>query len=788
MNAMVHDVKYAFRQLLKYPGTSLIAALALAFGIAVVTLLFSMANCLLLRPLPFEDSDRLVLFERVHPETHERCPFLMAEWATVRKATQSFEAIAGFSWFGHAELTGSGLPDMRYRSSMASANLLDVLREKPLKGRWFTPEEERPGSPRFVVLSCRAWQHDFQGDEEIVGRSVNMDGQPATVIGVMPDGFHFPFNEDLWTNLKWDHPTGVEVTPIGRLKPGVSLESARAELKVLGVRWAELLVPNFAQSIKEIAKGHPNWDPHDTELLLTEARRFEKYTLVRPQGFFDYFYHGDTMWPIWVVVALGFCILLVACVNVAGLLCARASTRLRELAVRAALGASRRRLIAQMLWEGLMIAAIGTVGGLLLSSWGGQILSFYLSQRPDQPFWFRLVHDWRVFAFATCALVFAGLASSLIPSLQSTRLDVNTILKDAHLRGSALHIGRFHRWLVVGEVALSLPLVLVAGAMVKAMASAYASFPAGHPGRVLTARIEPAEDATTGDSLELVSRLQALPGIRSVALSERIPGLIHGRTESIELEGQTNALQVESRSAFVEVISPHYFRTLETSLLQGRDFAETDGDNATPVAIVNEAFAQKQWPGRSALGMRFRCPNHDSDWLTVVGVAPNLHMQGMFERQSDGSGFYLPCTQHPLMGMTVFIRAGRSSASDRCAARDGAHTGAELVRAFDHHVVDGHGKCGREPADFCMALCRAGLGDTPAGLDGNRGTAVFYGCAAYERIRCPAGSGCYRSRCLATRAARRCDPVDFGACVWTGACVGRRSSADRSSIDGGLSL
>lgn len=676
MSALIHDMKYAFRQLLKYPGTSLIAAMALAFGIAVVTLLFSMANCLLLRPLPFENSDRLFLLERVDPKSHERCPFWMAEWATVKEETESFEAMAGFSWFGNTELKGEGLSDVRYSSSMASANLLDVLREKPLKGRWFTPGEERPGSPRFVVLSYRAWQRDFQGDEQVLGCTVHMDGQPATVIGVMPDGFHFPFNQDVWTNLKWDKLLALEVIPMGRLKPEVSLASARAELEVLGLRWAEQIVPHFAQSIEELTSRRSNWDPNETEHLLAEARRCEDYTLVRPRGFFDYVYYHETMWPIWVMVALGVCILLIACVNVAGLLCARASTRLRELAMRSALGASRRRLIAQMLYESLIIAVIGTVGGLMLSSWGGRVLSFYLSQQPDQPFWFRLVHDWRVFVFAACALVFAGVASGLIPSLQSTRLDVNKILKEADGRGSGLHLGRFHRWLVVGEVALSLPLMQVAGATVKAVASAYASFPAGHPNHVLTGRIESmaGADGRTDGRLALIPHLEALPGVESATLSERLPGFTQGRIESIELDGPSNQSQAQSHRVFVEVISPHYFRTLERNLLQGRDFAETDGKEAMPVAIVNEAFARRRWPARSALGQRFRCPNRGSDWLTVVGVAPNLRMQGGYNRPSDGCGVYLPHAQHSAMGMTVFIRVPGDPLRLTGALRETVHT------------------------------------------------------------------------------------------------------------------
>ncbi len=275
---MTTDLEYAFRRLLKCPGTSLVAVTALAFGIGAVTLLFSVVNCLLLRPLPFEDSQQLCLLERLHPETLERYPFLTAEWPTLRNATQSFEAMAGFSWFGHTELTGPGLAPRRYRSAMASAGLPEVLRVGPVKGRWFMLDEEHPDSPRVAVVSHRIWQRDFLGDETIIGRTVSMDGQPATVIGIMPEGFHFPFNEDLWTNLQWDRRLGPEFTPIGRLKPGVSPASARAELDVLGPQWARLLGSHLASNIQEMQKRAPDLDSSG---LLADAKRHEACTLVR---------------------------------------------------------------------------------------------------------------------------------------------------------------------------------------------------------------------------------------------------------------------------------------------------------------------------------------------------------------------------------------------------------------------------------------------------------------------------------------------------------------------------
>jgi putative ABC transport system permease protein len=661
MNNLINDIKYAFRQLVKCPGISMVAILALAFGIGVLTLLFGIVNSLLLRPLPFEDSKRIFVLERVDPKNQQRCPFWTAEWPAVKKATQSFEAIAGFSWFDYAELTGPGLSNRRYRSSMASVSLLEVLRVSPFMGRWFESEEEQPGSPRLVVLSYRSWKRDFLGDENIIGRVVHMDGQPATIIGIMPDGFHFPINQDLWTNLKWDRLLAHEFTPIGRLKPDVSLKSTRAELEVLGPRWAQLLVQHFSNSMEEIKKRMRNRDASETEHLLAQAKQYENYTLVRPRNFFDYFYYNEKIWTTWAFPALGFCVLLIACANVASLLCARASGRLRQLAVCAALGATRWRLISQMLCESLLLATAGAFCGLLLSLWGGRLLSFYLSQQHDQPFWFRLVHDWRVFAFAVFALAFAGIASGLIPSLRSTRLDVNRILKGGDFSGSGLRIGRLNRWLVVGEVALSLPLIFVAGAMTKATVSVRYSFPVNEPDHVLIARIDPLSSANTkiSDGPEfyqsLFQRLQELPGVQSMALSERIIGY-KGRTNQIELHEKQAESQANLPNAFVEIISSQYFNTLKVNILQGRDFVETDTASSTQVAIINETFARKYWPGQNALNKSFRCPKSGKHWLTVVGVAPDLRMQGVFNQGSDSSGFYLPHSQYPLASMTVFIR------------------------------------------------------------------------------------------------------------------------------------
>ena len=665
----MNDLKLALRRLLKCPGTSLVAVTALAFGIGAVTLLFSVVNCLLLRPLPFEDSQRLCLLERVHPETLERCPFWTPEWPTLQNATESFEAMAGFSWHGHTELTGPGLSPQRYRSSMASAGLSQVLRVRPAKGRWFAPEEEQPGGPHVVVLSYRIWQRDFLGDENVIGQAVRVDGQPATVIGIMPEGFHFPFNQDLWTNLQQDRHASLEFTPIARLKPGVSPASARAELEVLGPQWARRLGSYLASNVEEMQKRRPDRAFSD---LVAQNRHLEECTLVRPCGFFDYLYRGDRTWVAWAFPALGGCILLIACANVAGLLIARASVRLRELAVCSALGASRRHLMGQMLGESLLLALVGTVGGLVLSLWGGRLLTFYLSQRPDQPFWFRLVHDWRVFAIAVLALGFAGIVSGLVPSLRSTRLDPNKVLKGDRSSGSGLRLGRFNWWLVVGEVALSIPLVFVAGAMVKATASVRYSFPIGAPDHVLSARIDPvADNGIRPDVAEtLVNRLEALPGVQSAALSERVPSLAAGRVEEIEVQDRSTALDRQAPKAFAEVISPSYFHTLQTPLLQGRDFAETDTSDSSPVAIVNEAFARRHWPGQEALGQCFRCSRSNDQWVTVVGVAPDLRMQGLLDRESDGSGFYLPHSQSVSVGATAFMRVSGDPLALARALRD----------------------------------------------------------------------------------------------------------------------
>lgn len=655
MNTQFHDIKYAFRRLLKCPGTSLVAVGALAFGIGAVMLLFSVVNCMLLRPLPFEDSHRLFLLERLHPGTLERHPFWTVEWSTLETDGQSFAAIAGFSWFDEKELSGPGLSPRRYHSSIASATLPEVLGIHPAQGRWFSPDEEHPDSPCVVVLSHRLWQRDFLGDEEVVGRAVTVDRKPATVIGIMPEGFHFPFNQDLWINLQRGRRVSGEFTPIARLKPGISLASARAELQVLGSQWAQLLGTYLARDIQEVQKHKPNGDFSN---FLAENKRREEYTLVRPCSFFDYLYRGERTWVAWALPALGGCILLMACVNVAGLLVARASVRLRELAVCSALGASRRRLMGQMLGESLLLALAGTVGGLVLSLWGGRLLTFYLSQRTDQPFWFRLVHDWRVFTVAAVALAFAGIISGLAPSLRSTRLDPNKVLRGDGSSGANLRLGRLNWWLVVGEVALSVPLVFVAGAMIKTTTAIRCSFPIGAPDQVLSARIDPVGNNTIRPDFAetLVKRLESLPQVQSAALSEQMPSLTSRRTVQVEMQNRPPVSDTGLPTAFVEVISPGYFHTLQAPLLRGRDFAEMDTADSSPVALVNEAFAQRYWPGQEVMGQCFRCPEWSDRWITVVGVAPDMRMQGFLDRESDGSGFYLPNSQSLSVGAALFIR------------------------------------------------------------------------------------------------------------------------------------
>ena len=265
--------------------------------------------------------------------------------------------------------------------------------------------------------------------------------------------------------------------------------------------------------------------------------------------------------------------------------------------------------------------------------------------------------------FAVVALVFAGIASALMPALRSTRMDVQTTLKAGLGSGSSLRLGRFNRWVVVGEVALALPLLLLAAAQVKMVVVAYGSFPAGNPDYVLVGRVDLGPGMSPErDFDELRQRLASLPGVESVSWSERVPGYPQGRSIPVEVEGRSTASEVALPTALMEVIFPGYFHTLQMGLLEGRDFQQIDANQGPRVAIVNLPFARKHWPGESALGKRFRCPKDDQgwlaseDWLTVLGVAPDLRMQGMLAAKSDGAGFYVPLGQSARLNMTAFIR------------------------------------------------------------------------------------------------------------------------------------
>jgi len=652
MGFLRQDIRYTFRQASKRPGATIAAALVLSLGVGVVTLIFSLVNGAFLRPLPFEDSHRLRVLERVEPKTGNPTSFWTVEWPVIQSAAQSFEPLAGFSWSDRFELMDLDRSVRQYRGSRVTANLLDVLRAKPLIGRWFRTTEEQPGSPPLVVLSYRAWRRDFQGDPGVVGRAVRLDGEPATVIGVMPDGFHFPYNQDIWRNLRWDRMMADTLTPIGRLRADASPKAARAELEVLVPQWAQDLASRFSGRLKKMS----NWDATETEYLLAEVRKHEGYSRVRPIRFIDSANHGSSIWVGWGLLTLGLCVLLIACGNVMTLLCARASTRVREIAVRTALGASRGRLIVQMLLESTLLATLGAAGGVSLSVWGARSLSLYLARRPEYPFWFRLVHDWRVFAFVSIVLVLSGIVSGLIPALRSTRCDVGGVLKNSGNAHTGLHIGRLHRLLVIGEVALSIPLLLVAGAMIKTAMVARSSFVADDPGQVLTARIDLQFSPPSPGAETLMRRLEALPGVQSTALTEWDAGCPRRRVP-VELPNQAPTVMDESPSAFVEVISPGYLHTLSVGLLRGRDFAVTDTFDSRRVAIVNEPFASEHWPGETPLGRRFKCRmgGHD-EWLTVVGIAPDLRMHGTQTNRYDSCGFYLPHAQRPHSQMTVLLR------------------------------------------------------------------------------------------------------------------------------------
>jgi predicted permease len=638
MGYFLADLKHGLRMLVKHPGLAAISIVALALGIGLTTTMWSITYGGILRGLPFDDADRIVHLERARPSHDiESYAVPISDFVVWREQQKSFEDLATFSE-GTVNVSGpEGRPE-RFEGGFVTAATFKVLRVQPLIGRLFTEDENRPGAAPVAMLGWNLWQNRFDADPDIVGKTVRANGVTREIIGVMPRGFLFPTNAELWLPRvidpnadKWGEGDLLEV--MGRLNPGVTMDQARREFETICAR---------------IAQDHPKENEGVTPLLkpFTEEYIGEEPTLM-----------------LWTMMAAVFGVLLIACSNVANLLLARAATRTKEVAVRTALGASRWRIISQLLTESLVLALIGALLGLVIA-WIGTTMFMNAIRDSEPPFWIDIRVDGVVLAFAAGITIVAALVSGIIPAIQATRGNIHDVLKDESRGNSSMRIGRFSRGLVVAELALSGGLLVGAGFMIQSMVQ-LSRFDYGVPTEgVFTARIGLFE-STYPDSAsharfwnDLEQRLQALPGHEGVALTTVLPGL-WGWQENFAIEGKTYEEDRDYPETRRVAVTPGWFDLFKVSAIEGRVFGPGDIGGAMPVTVVTRGFANSHFGDQSPVGKRIRIGDSDSKepWLTIVGVVPDVWFDGTENADALRTAILTPLGQGDYRFVSVALAA-----------------------------------------------------------------------------------------------------------------------------------
>ncbi|HEX8557508.1 MAG TPA: ABC transporter permease [Pyrinomonadaceae bacterium] len=602
------DVRYGLRTLLKNPGFTAVAVVALALGIGANSAIFSVVNTVLLRPLPYKDPERLVMvWEDAGKHGYPRDTPAAANYVDWRDQNQVFEGMAALADQSF-NLTGEGEPE-RLDGKRVSAALFPLLGVEPQVGRAFFPEEDRAGAPRVVVLSHGLWQRRFGADPSVVGRALTLNGEPHTIVGVMPQSFQFPDREAvLWTPIAFTQQEAANrgrhyLKVVARLKPGVTLERAQAEMGAIASRLQQ------------------QYPAQNTDLGATVQPLHEHLV-------------GDIRPALLVLLGAVGLVLLIACANVANLLLARAAARQKEIALRVALGASRLRLVRQFLTESVLLAALGGVVGLLLAVWGVSLLKGFIPENISQVK--AIAVDAKVLGFTLLVSLLTGLVFGLAPATQATGFNLNETLKEGGRDASSGSRGnRVRGVLVVAEVAVSLVLLVGAGLLINSFLRLRGVDPGFRVDNLLTMGVVlpqqkyPDHGRRTAFYADVIRRVEALPGVRGAAVTNWIPLVNQGDSVGVSIEGLPDPPPGQGKRPVVvtRVVSPDYFGAMGIRLLQGRGFDDgRDRADSPTVVLVSEALARKYWPGQSAVGKRVNPgdPNNPEHWCEVVGLVNDV--------------------------------------------------------------------------------------------------------------------------------------------------------------------
>ena len=641
---VLKDLRIALRGLVRRPGPALVAVLALGLGIGLTAGMFSIVNGVILGGLPVEEPDEIVAISRVSAgQGPSRLLSRIHDLMDLRERQTTFEGLAAYEIAAFNLSDGEGPPELVPGVNI-TANAFDILTTPPIMGRSFVEADEIPGAPAVALVSHDFWEERFKAAPDVVGRTVRLDGETTEIIGVMPRGFSFPFNQRIWKplrayDLSLERGTGPSLLAFGRLADGVGLEQGQADL---------------VRIMAQLSVEHPDTNGGMSVVVgpyINEAIGYQTPAL------------------LYTMLAAVSLVLLIACANVANLLLARASLRTQEVALKTALGASRGRVIVQLLADSTVIALLGGLLGLGVAQLAIEGFNRLLASFPGGvPFWFSIGLEPAVLLFVLAVTLGAGLLSGIVPALRASRTDVNDILKDASRGTSSLDIGRLSRGLVVGEVALSFALLVSAGLMVKAVTNVTNVDYAFEGENVLTAALSlpQADYPTDADRRRLydrlTQRLESEPAVISASIGTELPaaGFGNGR---FELEGRTYLGDRDYPSARIASIDPSYFETVSAPLVEGRDFEPSDDERSQLVAIVNEQFTRTYYPGESALGRRLRLHRvaqtgveirERDDWYTIVGVAPDFYLEGdVFVLNPEA--IYLPMAQRTASAVNLMV-------------------------------------------------------------------------------------------------------------------------------------
>jgi putative ABC transport system permease protein len=610
VDSVLKDIRFALRTLRKSPGFAAIAILALGLGIGSNTAIFSIADAFLLKPIQLPDAAHLyVVLEQAPHQTTDTVSVAPANFRDWQDQTKSFDQLGAWR-YDAVNLTGVGLPD-RVQGFLVSANFFNVCGAKPLYGRDFLSGEDRPGNDNVVVISQGLWQRRLGGSPNIIGQAIHLDGKPYTVVGIMPRSFNFPMTAELWLPLAlspkdWQSRSVHDLFALARLKHDVTLANANAEMAAITKRLSDAY-----------PSTNKNWRARVIPInVFTVGDDTRAYTFL-------------------LLGAVGF-VLLIVCANVANLQFVRGASRQREIAIRAALGGSRWRLIRQLITESILLGIGGAIIGLLFGKWA---ISLIVGNMPADvakyiAHWYEIGLDTRALLFTIFVAVFAGIIAGLLPALETSRADVNAILKEGGRSGSAGGRHFLRNLLVVTQVASAIVLLVGAGLIVRGFRSLLKLNQGSQPETILTMSMDvPATRYNNPQKLaefydQVLDRLNAIPGVTSAAAASAYPYSNEEHTPYFTIEGRPWRDASEMHYVAALTVSPNYLKLLRTPLVRGRELSDSDSANSAGVVMISQSMARDYWHNDDPIGHRIKLGGNDSTnpWMTIVGVVSDVKM------------------------------------------------------------------------------------------------------------------------------------------------------------------